>query len=110
MKRKLFHCQLGRVGEMNGFDEWFIKFGMERNHFSSDDEKHWFKHNVKAGYKEGRQSRQKEIDALKEKINCYEKLTLSLRNEFDLWTGSNELEQHINAQIEILESLKEGVK
>lgn len=49
---------------MKSFDEWFVEFGMERNNFSSADEKHWFKHNVKAGWKAGAQSRQSESNPM----------------------------------------------
>ena len=49
---------------------------------------------------------QQEVDELREKIKCYEKLTLSLRNEFDLWSDDTESFDAIEAQIEILESLK----
>lgn len=67
----------------------------------------------KSGFYDGRNGTpcevvnlQNEIDELNKRIDCYEKLVVSIRNEFDLWSGSGELEQHINAQIEILESIK----
>ena len=50
--------------------------------------------------------KQQEVDELREKIKCYEKLTLSLRNEFDSWSDDTESFDAIEVQIEILESLK----
>ncbi|EXC34401.1 hypothetical protein J520_0293 [Acinetobacter sp. 869535] len=75
----------------------------------------------------GWNARQSEIDELKAQLECcrkenavlmgkvgegekridkYRKLTISIRNEFDLWSDDSEFAGVIEAQIENLESLR----
>ena len=58
--------------------------------------------NMKACYIE----KKKEVEALQEQIDQYEKLTTSIRNEFDLWSDDSEFADVIEAQIENLEALR----
>lgn len=53
---------------------------------------------------------QKRIDELQAMVNGYKKLTISIRNEFDLWSDDSEFADVIEAQIENLEALKGGEK
>lgn len=48
----------------------------------------------------------KERDDLQKRIDEYEKLTTSIRNEFNLWTDGREFADVIEAQIENLEVLR----
>ena len=59
-------------------------------------------------FKKGWDSRQGEVDALQKRIDEYEKLTTSIRNEFDLWSDDSEFADVIEAQIENLEALRGG--
>lgn len=45
-------------------------------------------------------------DSLQKRIDEYEKLTTSIRNEFNLWTDGREFADVIEAQIENLEALR----
>lgn len=79
------------------------------------------------GFKSGWNARQGEIDELKAQLECcrkenavlmgkvgelqeridkYRKLTISIRNEFDLWSDDSEFAGVIEAQIENLEALR----
>ena len=49
---------------------------------------------------------QAKIDELQKRIDGYEKLTTSIRNEFNLWTDGREFADVIEAQIENLEALR----
>lgn len=50
--------------------------------------------------------KKKEVEALQKRIDEYEKLTTSIRNEFDLWSDDSEFADVIEAQIENLEALR----
>ena len=50
--------------------------------------------------------KKKECEALQKRIDEYEKLTTSIRNEFDLWSDDSEFADVIEAQIENLEALR----
>lgn len=89
---------------MKSFDEWFVEFGMERNNFSSTDEKHWFKHNVKAGYKAGAQSRQSEIDELKKSLDAKSKQFLEGVSHYEYQKEiADELKKRISEALKELE-------
>lgn len=47
-----------------------------------------------------------EKNELQKRINEYKKLTVSIRNEFDLWSDDSEFADVIEAQIENLEALR----
>ena len=49
---------------------------------------------------------QAKIDELQKRVGEYEKLTTSIRNEFDLWSDDSEFADVIEAQIENLEALR----
>ncbi len=49
---------------------------------------------------------QLERNELQERIDKYRKLTISIRNEFDLWSDDSEFAGVIEAQIENLEALR----
>ena len=49
---------------------------------------------------------QLKCDELQKRIGEYEKLTTSIRNEFDLWSDDSEFADVIEAQIENLEALR----
>lgn len=50
--------------------------------------------------------KKKELEDQQKRIDDYEKLTVSIRNEFDLWSDDSEFADVIEAQIENLEALR----
>lgn len=50
--------------------------------------------------------KKKELEDRQKRIDEYEKLTTSIRNEFNLWTDGREFADVIEAQIENLEALR----
>lgn len=50
--------------------------------------------------------KKKEVEGQQKRIDDYEKLTTSIRNEFDLWSDDSEFADVIEAQIENLEALR----
>ena len=52
--------------------------------------------------------RKKQVEDQQKRIDEYEKLTTSIRNEFDLWSDDSEFADVIEAQIENLEALRGG--
>ena len=61
-----------------------------------------------AVYKEDMQRDAEKIAGLQKRVDEYEKLTSSIRNEFNLWTDGREFSDVIEAQIENLEALRGG--
>ena len=71
----------------------------------------WQKTNIslEAGLRKNSKNKQKLLGKnieLQKRIDEYEKLTTSIRNEFDLWSDDSEFEDVIEAQIENLEALR----
>lgn len=60
--------------------------------------------NIEACYIE----KKKECEGQQKRIDEYKKLTVSIRNEFDLWSDDSEFADVIEAQIENLEALRGG--
>ena len=52
------------------------------------------------------QHQQAKVDDLQKRVDEYKKLTISIRNEFDLWSDDSEFADVIEAQIENLEALR----
>ena len=50
--------------------------------------------------------KKKECEDQQKRIDEYKKLTVSIRNEFDLWSDDSEFADVIEAQIENLEALR----
>lgn len=50
--------------------------------------------------------KKKELEDQQKRIDEYKKLTVSIRNEFDLWSDDSEFADVIEAQIENLEALR----
>lgn len=64
---------------------------------------------LEAGLRKNSKNKQKLLGRnieLQKRIDEYEKLTTSIRNEFDLWSDDSELADVIEAQIENLEALR----
>ena len=59
-----------------------------------------------AVYKEDMQKDAERISELQKRVDEYENLTTSIRNEFNLWTDGREFADVIEAQIENLEALR----
>jgi len=57
-------------------------------------------------FEAAQQSMQAKIDELQKRIDEYEDLTTSIRNEFNLWTDGREFADVIEAQIENLEAMR----
>lgn len=71
----------------------------------------WQKTNIslEAGLRKNSKNKQKLLGKnieLQKRIDEYEKLTTSIRNEFDLWSDDSEFADVIEAQIENLEALR----
>lgn len=64
---------------------------------------------LEAGLRKNSKNKQKLLGKnieLQKRIDEYEKLTTSIRNEFDLWSDDSEFADVIEAQIENLEALR----
>lgn len=64
---------------------------------------------LEAGLRKNSKNKQKLLGKnieLQKRIDEYEKLTTSMRNEFDLWSDDSEFADVIEAQIENLEALR----
>lgn len=64
---------------------------------------------LEAGLRKNSKNKQKLLGGnieLQKRIDEYEKLTTSIRNEFDLWSDDSEFADVIEAQIENLEALR----
>jgi site-specific recombinase XerD len=93
---------------MKSFDEWFEKQNINLNCFDSDDEENWFISNVKSAFKAGQQSKQDEVDELKQKYqDLYDRKVKSNDENLTLKAHINELRcNRIISDIEINELQK----
>ena len=101
---------------MSGFEQWFKTTSayrmLESMNYYKMDLFHWveargeYRHtSVQIAFMTWVEQQAK-IDELQKRIDEYKKLTVSIRNEFDLWSDDSEFADVIEAQIENLEALR----
>lgn len=89
--------------QLNNMEACYIEKKKERDELQKTNI------SLEAGLRKNSKNKQKLLGKnieLQKRIDEYEKLTTSIRNEFDLWSDDSEFADVIEAQIENLEALR----